>query len=197
MKTAGFIGWRGMVGSVLMERMRAEKDFELKPVRVTVRQLEMHGATSDPGADGRARVTVTLTVTATAGFYVRALARDLGRALGTGAHLSGLRRTKSGHFDIARAVPLAEAERLGPDVAAYVISPAEALAHFPAVTLNDLGFKRATHGNACGPAHLAGRFVPVTSGDEKVRLLDPAGHLVALANSRGGELHPAVVIADR
>ena len=44
--------------------------------------------------------------------YVRALARDLGDALGCGAHLVALRRTHSGTFDVERALPLAHAERL-------------------------------------------------------------------------------------
>ena len=55
-------------------------------------------------------------VSASAGFYVRALARDLGQALGCGAHLDALRRTRVGRFDVAQALPLAEAERLGPAV---------------------------------------------------------------------------------
>jgi hypothetical protein len=98
---------------------------------------------------------------------------------------------------VANALPLAEAERLGPDVVAHVISPADALSHFPSVVCTEFGFKRATHGNPLAPTHLAGRFVPVTAVGEKVRILDDAGQLVALADSRGGELHPTVVLADR
>ena len=137
---------------------------------------------------------VACVVTATAGFYVRALARDLGRALGCGGHLASLRRTKSGAFDIADALPLAEAERLGPDIASRLIDPAAALSHFAAVTVTDLGLKRVTHGNPLAPMHLTGRFVPLTGAGEKVRILDDHGHLLALADSRGGELHPSVVL---
>ena len=164
---------------------RQNKAVELKPVSVTVRHLEL------TGVDG---ALVRLVVTATAGFYVRALARDLGRALGCGAHLAALRRTRSGTFDISQAVPLEEAERLGPAVEKYLISPADALAHFPAVTVNDLGLKRVTHGNPLSPEHLAGRFVPTAATGEKVRILDESGALIALADSRGGALHPSVVI---
>lgn len=165
---------------------RQNKAVELKPVSVTVRDIEL---TSVHGQ------LACVTVTATAGFYVRALARDLGRALGCGAHLAALRRTKSGTFDISQAVPLDEAERLGPAVEKYLIRPADALSYFPSVTVGELGFKRVTHGNPVSPEHLAGNFVPTVGTGEKVRILDESGALIALADSRGGALHPSVVIA--
>lgn len=164
---------------------RQNKAVELKPVSVTVRDLVLTRVEGD---------MAYLTVTATAGFYVRALARDLGRALGCGAHLSALRRTRSGSFDISQAVTLEEAERLGPALDKYLINPADALAHFPSVTVNDLGLKRVTHGNPLSPGHLVGHFVPTSSTGEKVRILDESGALIALADSRGGALHPSVVI---
>jgi len=175
-------------GKKSYDLVRKDKGVELKPVRVTVSSLSV------PECEGD---IVRFTVTASAGFYVRALARDLGRALGCGAHLSSLRRTKSGTFDISRAITFADAERMGPGVEAHLISPADALSHFPAVTANDAGFKRATHGNSLSPEHLAGRFVPITDIGQKVRILAEDGSLIALADSRGGELHPAVVLAER
>ncbi len=54
---------------------------------------------------------MTLRVDCSAGFYVRSLAHDLGERLGTGAHLAALRRTRSGDFTLADAVPLDAAER--------------------------------------------------------------------------------------
>jgi tRNA pseudouridine55 synthase len=175
-------------GKKSYDLVRNDKGVDLRPVTVTVSSLsvpECHGA------------VVRFEVTASAGFYVRALARDLGRALGCGGHLASLRRTKSGTFDIAQAIKLEDAERLGPDVEAHLISPAAALAHFPAVTANMAGFKRATHGNSLAPHHLAGQFVPTTGVGQKVRILAEDGSLIALADSRGGELHPVVVLAER
>ena len=52
----------------------------------------------------RGAETVELAVRCSPGTYVRALARDLGEKLGTGAHLTALRRTRSGSFDLSRAV---------------------------------------------------------------------------------------------
>jgi len=175
-------------GKKSYDLVRKDKGVELKPVMVTISDLKLISQTEQ---------TIQLEVTASAGFYVRALARDLGRALGCGGHLASLRRTKSGTFDIAQAIKLEDAERLGPGVEAHLISPAAALAHFPAVTANLAGFKRATHGNSLAPHHLAGQFVPTTGTGQKVRILAEDGSLIALADSRGGELHPTVVLAER
>ena len=102
---------------------------------------------------------------------------------------------RSGPFDVADALPLADAERLGRDVAARLLSPAEALPDLPAVRLTEAGLRRALHGNPLGPEHLAGRWVPpATSPGCRCRLLAPDGRLVALAHSRGGALHPVVVL---
>jgi tRNA pseudouridine55 synthase len=139
---------------------------------------------------------VHIRVTGTAGFYVRALARDLGRALGCGAHLSALRRTRSGRFDVREATPLADLERMGTAVADRLLSPAQALDDLPAVTVTVHGLKRAVHGNPLGPEHIAGRSVPPAGGPAArlVRILDPEGRLIALAHARGGALHPSIVL---
>jgi tRNA pseudouridine55 synthase len=163
---------------------RQDRPVELAPVSVTVSELALTGA--DVGR-------VDLRVTASSGFYVRALARDLGARLGCGGHLEALRRTRSGWFDVASASTLDEAERLGPAVADRVIGPSEALAGLQAVQLTEAGLQRAVHGNPVGPEHLDGRWVP-PSASAPVRLLAGDGWLVALAQSRGGALHPVVVL---
>jgi tRNA U55 pseudouridine synthase TruB len=61
------------------------------------------------------------------GTYVRSLVLDLGRLLGCGAHLTQLRRTQAGSFDLDMAVTLDELESGGADL--RVIDPAEAVAH--------------------------------------------------------------------
>lgn len=176
-------------GKKSYDLVRKDKGVELKPVQVHVSSLIVHGY---------AGALVQLEVTASAGFYVRALARDLGRALGCGGHLAALRRTKSGTFDINDAITFDDVERLGlGGLEAHLISPAFALGHFPAVTANAAGFKRATHGNSLATHHLAGQVVPTTATGQKVRILAEDGSLIALADSRGGELHPSVVLAER
>jgi len=170
---------------------RKAKPVSLQPVQVTVHSLERTSRTTD---------TVGLRVTASTGFYVRALARDLGRVLGCGAHLMELRRTKSGVFDIAQAVPLNVAERLGPDVAAHVLSPGDALPDLAGVRVTAAGLKRAAHGNPLSPEHLEDRHIPSPpqgpggGAAKPVKILTVDGRLIALAFSRGGALHPVVVL---
>jgi tRNA pseudouridine55 synthase len=68
-----------------------------------------------------------LDVTCSKGTYVRVLAEDIGRELGCGAHLAGLRRTATGGFGIADAVTLERLEAMRPDERASVLLPAAVL----------------------------------------------------------------------
>lgn len=189
-------------GARAYELARRDLPVELKPVPVTVVDLTMVERTGP---------RVVLHVTASAGFYVRALARDLGARLGCGGYLAALRRTRVGRFDVADALPLAEAERLGPAIADRVIPPAEALADLPAVELTAAGLRRAEHGNWLAPEHIA-RAWPATSEpsgrapgggpdppaagqrSRPIRVLAQDGRLIALAERRGAVLHPVVVL---
>ena len=78
---------------------RQDKVVEMKPVTVDVYRFEIQSVRED-----RARFVAEVS----AGTYIRALAHDLGQALGCGAHLTELRRTRSGEFDISQAVGLEE-----------------------------------------------------------------------------------------
>jgi len=76
---------------------RKDKPVEMKPVQVQVHRFDIQSVWGD-----RARFVAEVS----AGTYIRSLAHDLGQALGCGAHLSSLRRTQAGEFNIARAVTL-------------------------------------------------------------------------------------------
>ena len=84
-------------GRALYELAREGAEIERAPRRVTVHRLELLRF-----AERRA----TIAIDCTKGTYVRVLVADLGRALGCGAHLTALRRTRSGRFTIAEALPL-------------------------------------------------------------------------------------------
>ena len=115
---------------------------ELAPVVVRVSRLDVEAIEND-------RVIVRLECSA--GFYVRALARDLGRALGCGAHLSALRRTRSGEFTDAQALPLADVQG-NPDLVARAIVPLEGmLGWMPGAWLTAAGSDRVVHGQTAGP----------------------------------------------
>lgn len=162
---------------------RTNRPVELRPVPVTVREL----ALVDYG-HGLARIRVR----ATAGFYVRSLAHDLGRVLGCGAHLETLRRTRAGIFGLDASVPLPEAEADPERAAAAAVPLDRLLSDIPAVTLNQRGTWRAAHGNDVTAADVVG---PFGAPDGRRRLLDDTGQLLGIAETRpGGALHPVLVL---
>jgi tRNA pseudouridine55 synthase len=160
-------------------------------VRVTVHHLELLDFSSDH---------LTLEVHCSAGFYVRSLAHDLGAALGCGAHLTALRRTASGDWTLAHAIPLADCERDVETMRARVVPMSRLLASWPAVTVNVDGERRVRHGqmlrpaDLISPAPLAGAQT-AGSDTEGIRVLTGAGDLIAIAQPRpDGFLHPGLVL---
>lgn len=157
---------------------------DLAPVAVVVHRLDLLAAGGS---------TAILHVVCSAGCYVRALARDLGRGLGTGAHLSALRRVASGRFTLAGALTLDEVLR-DPEAARRAVRPPERVVDFlPAATLAGAALTRAGHGAAVEVGTAEG---PDVASGGLVRLLDPGGALVAVARrgDRPGVLHPVVVL---
>jgi tRNA pseudouridine55 synthase len=164
------------------ELARRDRAVELPPVPVTVHELTLERVEGD---------LATMHVTASAGFYVRSLARDLGEALGTGAHLAALRRTASGEFTIEAALALEHA-LADPDAARRAIRPLhDLLLDCPAVRLTRTEVEAVRHGRDVAAAEPGARAF----GTGAVRLLAPDGALVAIARIRSpGVLHPAVVL---
>jgi tRNA pseudouridine55 synthase len=145
---------------------------------------------------------VRLRVECSAGFYVRSLAHDLGMALGTGGHITALRRTRSGSATIEAAVPLGELEQQPEGAPRRLIPMAGMLHEYPFLVLSPEGVRHAVQGRTLVAGDLAeGAALPARSGwsDEPVRLLTPAGELLALATWRDPRgvapvLHPSVVL---
>lgn len=137
-----------------------------------------------------AETEIDLHVVCGKGFYVRALARDVAKALGTIGHLTKLRRTRSGAFRVEDALPgetLAAAAR-GDDEAREVLaaktrSLAQACAAMPQIVLDELAVTDAKHGRRVridmDVFESAPQGVPVA-------LLDGTGHLVAIATRESG-----------
>ena len=171
---------------------RRNEAVELHAVAVTVSRLELLAY-----QDGLARILVT----ATAGFYVRSLAHDLGQRLGCGAHLESLRRSRAGMFGLADAVTLEEVEAEGRDAGQRLVSLNRLLPQMPAAVLNERGAQRAAHGNTLGPSDFTGvQELPGTGEGDAVaphrfRLMDGSGGLLGIAETRpGGLLHPVIVL---
>ena len=171
------------IGGVASYRLaRRNQAVALSTVRVTVSALSIE---SFEGG------LLTVRVTASAGFYVRSLAHDLGERLGCGAHLERLRRTRAGSFSEADAAPLGVVESEGAQAASRLVQGTRLLPHLPAVVLTERGLRRASHGNAVSPAEMEGG----RAEGAVCRLFDAGGRLVAIAERRGdGLLHPTIVL---
>jgi len=164
-------------GRPLYDYARAGETVTIAPRAVVVHELEL---TSFAGP-----AVVTFTMRCSKGTYVRALARDLGRALGVGAHVTALRRTRSGPFSLADARPLDEVlatlEAPGGKVdeaALPMVAPADALRHLERRVVTDSIARDARFGRriALEPGEAA--------FDGRLCLLDSQGKLVAVAQPR-------------
>lgn len=116
---------------------------------------------------------VVVDVQCSSGTYVRSLANDLGEALGTGAYLVGLRRTKSGQFTLRNAVPLRRLQEafLTGDWYKYLIPASEALSDWPTLELNADEVDLIIHGHR----------IPAKPGAKGLaRAISQQGDLVAL-----------------
>jgi tRNA pseudouridine55 synthase len=175
---------------------RAGEAPELAARPVTVYEFLVLGiSNADDFLDVDARVRCS------SGTYIRALARDLGTALGTGGHLTALRRTAVGPYTLAQARTLKELEdqnqddpeRVRPAPRApvpLVIPLAEAAAAaFPRLDLTADEARRLAQG-----ARLP---LPAAVGDgSPVAAFDPDGTLIALVAGEGGQLRSLAVFVD-
>jgi tRNA pseudouridine55 synthase len=130
---------------------------------------------------------------------VRSLAHDLGARLGCGGYLEALRRTASGGFDLADAIPLSALEEVPARGLDTFVQMDHLLTHLPAAVLSSRGSERAAHGNTVAGADIVQRLPGLegaaASDDAPVRLLDDAGSLLAIARPGPGPLlHPVVVL---
>lgn len=148
-------------------RVRDGEDVTLKSRAVTVSRLARTGLRRGEGS-----IDVDVEVECSTGTYVRAIARDLGAALGVGAHLTMLRRTRIGGFSVAQAFP---ADQLAPE---QLISLAEAArSSFPWVSLTQEDADHVRHG----------RRIPLDL-EQPTALMSPEGELLALAETAADRL---------
>jgi tRNA pseudouridine55 synthase len=161
-------------GRPLHRRTRQGED-----VQAPVREVELYSATVD--SVGPAEVTLGLHCGK--GFYVRSLARDLARALGTRGHVKTLRRTASGPFGLDRAL---YGDRLTAGAIAEKLIPLrDACSALWRVDLTEEGVRHARHGRPIGPEHVVGDVWREAPNDEPMALFAPDGEPVALGRREG------------
>jgi tRNA pseudouridine55 synthase len=169
-------------GRPLYSYARAGESVEVAPRAVVIHALEMthFGGPED----------VRLHVHCSKGTYVRALARDLGRVLGVGGHVTALRRTRSGPFSLLQARPLPEildallrSSRSSPGSEGpadlLLVSLPAALCDLPQHPVDEAMARDLRAGKRVGWGAATGG-----STEARVCLLDPAGDLIAVAEPR-------------
>src|SRR6185503_1317257 len=144
---------------------------------------------------GFALPEATFRVRCSAGTYVRTLAHDLGAALGTGAALCSLRRTRSEPFSVERTVTLEDLDRLpASEVIAMAGIPIdEALAVLPAVVLDEAAARAI--GAGARPAVAAADAAPLGAGPRSVVFRDGTGRSLALGELAADPARPGGALA--
>jgi tRNA pseudouridine55 synthase len=123
---------------------------------------------------------VTASVTCSSGTYIRALARDLGAALGVGGHLGYLRRTRVGPYDLPQARTI---EQLTEELTVLPLAEAVSAA-FPRLDVSEDDARKIAHGGRLGPMGL---------GPGPVGVFGPDGTLLALMEEHGPVAKPLAV----
>jgi tRNA pseudouridine55 synthase len=185
---AGFVGPQEQVppmvsaikvgGERLYAKARRGEQVERAPRPIVVHALELLGFS------GGERPLATVEVVCSGGTYVRSLAADLGRAVGTLAHLAGLRRTAVGRFTEEAAHGLEDLAGEG-KLAAAVLDPAAAM--------DPAAVRTVTPAEASALA--TGRTLDPTGRGDPVAAVGPDGRLVAVIQDSAGRARPKVVLA--
>ena len=126
-------------GRPLYELARQGIEVERAPRAVTIHAIDCLDFSGS---------TLNLRVACSKGTYIRVLAADIGQALGCGAHLAALRRTRVGDLDLSGAVTLAQLEALAEEERGACLQPVDALLQsLPAIVLEGPAAERFSHGN--------------------------------------------------
>jgi len=168
-------------------RVRSGEEVKLAARPVTIHRFDVLDIRR---VDGGRVVDVDVEVDCSSGTYIRALARDLGGALGVGGHLTALRRTKVGPYTLEQARTL---EELAEELDILEMSQA-ARALMPSRELSEAESTEISYGRriAAGPA--AGTADAATA-DNPVAAFAPSGELVALLADAGSHAKPVLVFA--
>ena len=170
-------------------RVRAGEDVELPPRPVTVTRFDVLAVAEATAEDGTPVLDVDVEVEVSSGTYVRALARDLGAALGSAGHLTALRRTRVGGLDLGEARTLDELGALHEREEPMPMTPLATAARAALTTREiDVGQARTLGFGQRIPSEVPGREEPVAA-------LGPDGTLVAVLDETRPTARAHVVFA--
>jgi tRNA pseudouridine55 synthase len=166
-------------GRRLYDLARAGQTVERAPREVTIDRLEL----VDFGLESE-QAKIVIDVECSKGTYIRSLARDLGEALGCGAHLGALERTFVGRMELEQATPLAVLEGEPALLPRLLLPPESAVAEWPALQLDAEQAVQVRNGRALALVGQAG---------DQLRAHAPGGVLLALLRRQGDMWHPEKV----
>ena len=170
-------------GTPAYKLARRHQPVELLPVTVEVKRLEVHSV---------AEARICLTITCSAGTYIRAIAHDLGQALGCGAILSSLRRIQSGDFTIDQAKTLDELSALARAgrLEDAIRPSSELLPHMPCAYVDRVVEAQIRQGRDFRTSPFT-----VSSGAPLVKAISYAGEIIAIGELKfPNTYHPAIVL---
>jgi tRNA pseudouridine55 synthase len=168
-------------GERAYKRVRDGENVEIPARRVTVSRLDVLDVRRPAGTEV---IDVDIDVTCSSGTYIRAIARDLGTALGVGGHLTALRRTAVGGLTLAESATLEQLEERAPDVVGLAMADAARRA-FPQRTATPDEARILSHGGPLASAGIDGPYA----------VFDPAGTLLAIVRDRDGRARAEIVLA--
>lgn len=174
MQTPSSVSAIKVAGKRAYDLVRAGESVELKPRQVTVLRFDVLKIERVAGF-----IDLTVIVECSSGTYIRALARDVGKSLGIGGHITSLRRTKVGYFDVANSNTVEQLDEL------QITGLSEAAGHlFPIINLLESEVTDLFHGKKLsGRDALKGYAAGVS----------PDGKLVAILESMKSDLKSVVV----
>lgn len=162
-------------GKRAYDRMRAGEEVVLAAREVTVTRFDVLEQRA-----GERTIDLDVVVDCSSGTYIRALARDLGAALGVGGHLTVLRRTRVGGFDVADAVGIDDL------IGAAPLSAADAAARvMPVLQVSEDEARDLRHGK-----RLPNQAHRLTASE--VAAIDPDGGLIGVLEARGHDIKSAM-----
>ena len=163
MQTPSSVSSIKVAGKRAYDLVRAGEEVELKAREVKIFSFEMLSVTRVSGF-----MDVKVRVECSSGTYIRALARDLGNLLGVGGHITALRRTKVGHFDVTEANSI---EELGELRLTELATAARQL--FPVIELSESEVTDLIHGKRIsGKSEVAGLAAGLSASGKLVAVLE-------------------------
>jgi tRNA pseudouridine55 synthase len=166
-------------GQRAYKRVRDGEEVDIPSRKITVYRLDVLAIRAAGDV-----IDVDVEVACSSGTYIRAIARDLGRTLGVGGHLTALRRTAVGGFTLAEASTLPELEERAPDVIGLPMADAARRA-FRQRTATPDEAKVLSHGGPLDPIGIEGPYA----------VFDAAGDVLAIVSERDGRARAEIVLA--